>query len=128
MAKKFIMIIDDDPDFVDATKNLLESKGFTVNTAPSSEDGLKIISKNVPDLLLLDVMMTKRDEGLEFSRKLSKDEKLSKIPIIMITGIRKEMNLPFGFEADKEWLPVKAVLEKPVKPEQLLSEIGKIIK
>jgi CheY-like chemotaxis protein len=128
MAKTFIMIIDDDPDFVDATKNLLESNGFTVNTASSSEEGLKVISKNIPDLLLLDVMMTKRDEGFEFSRQLSKDVKLSKIPIIMITGIRKEMNLPFGFDADKEWLPVKAVLEKPVKPEQLLAEIGKIIK
>jgi two-component system alkaline phosphatase synthesis response regulator PhoP len=128
MAEKYIMIIDDDSDFVEATKNLLESKGFTVNTASNSEEGLKIISKNTPDLLLLDVMMTKRDEGFEFSRKLSKDEKLSKVPIIMITGIRKEMNLPFGFEADKEWLPVKAVLEKPVKPEQLLGEIGKIIK
>lgn len=128
MAKKTIMIIDDDPDFVDATKNLLESKGFVVNSAPSSEEGLKIITKTIPDLLLLDVMMTKRDEGFEFSRTLSKDQKLGKIPIIMITGIRKDMNLPFGFEADKEWLPVKAVLEKPVKPEELLTEIGKIIK
>ena len=78
MRLSFIMIIDDDPDFVDATKNLLESKGFTVNTAANSEEGLKAISKNVPDLLLLDVMMTKRDEGFEFSRKLSKDEKLLK--------------------------------------------------
>jgi hypothetical protein len=45
----------------------------------------------------------------------------------MLTGVRKEMNLPFGFEPDEEWLPVKDVLEKPVKPENLLKSIEKNI-
>jgi hypothetical protein len=46
----------------------------------------------------------------------------------MLTGVRKEMNLPFGFEPDADWLPVKAFLEKPVKPEVLLKTIEDNIK
>lgn len=127
MAKK-ILIVDDDADFTEATKNVLESKGFEVFSASNSAEGFKKMKENIPDLLLLDVMMTTKDEGFEFSRKISKDNMLSKVPVIMITGIRKEMNLPFGFEADKDWLPVKIVLEKPIKPELLLSEVNKILK
>jgi CheY-like chemotaxis protein len=126
MAKK-VLIVDDDSDFVEATKGVLESKGFSVSSEGNGKDGLEAMKKSIPDLLLLDVMMTTKDEGFELSRKIAADEKLKKIPVIMITGIRKDMNLPFGFEADKDWLPVAVVLEKPVRPDQLLKEVNKAL-
>jgi hypothetical protein len=46
---------------------------------------------------------------------------------VMITGVRKDLNLPFAFEPDSDWLPVKALLEKPVKPEVLLKTIAEHI-
>jgi CheY-like chemotaxis protein len=76
-----------------------------------------------PDLILLDVMMTTKSEGFSVARELHEDPKLRATPVIMVTGVRKEMSLPFGFEPDGDWLPVKAVLEKPVKPELLLKTI-----
>ena len=79
------------------------------------------------DLILLDVMMIKKTEGFEVARELSKNAKTKHIPIIMMTGIRKELNLPFGFEADQKWLPVKEVLEKPIKPQLLLQAIKKVL-
>ena len=123
-----VLIIDDDPDLVDAMSNLLEAKGYEVNHAPDGEEGLEKAKNDPPDIILLDVMMTRKTEGFDVARSLNKEEKTKGIPIILVTGIRHEMNLPFGFEPDEDWLPVKAVLEKPIKPEVLLKTVEDNIK
>jgi CheY-like chemotaxis protein len=123
MSKKVLMI-DDDPEFVDAISNLLDAKGYEVHTASNGKDGVAKAKAENPDIILLDVMMTTKNEGFNVARELHEDQKLATIPIIIMTGIRREMNLPFGFEPDETWLPVKKVLEKPVKPEVLLSAIS----
>jgi CheY-like chemotaxis protein len=122
MANKVLMI-DDNPEFVEATTNLLEAKGYEVVTAANGKEGLEKAKAVIPDIILLDVMMTTESEGFDVARGVHKEENLKNTPVIIITGIRKEMNLPFGFEPNDEWLPVKAVLEKPVKPDTLLSTI-----
>jgi len=127
MAKKVLMI-DDDPEFVDAISNLLDAKGYTVYTASNGKDGVATAKAEDPDIILLDVMMTTKHEGFDVARELHEDAKTVDTPIIMMTGIRKEMNLPFGFEPDETWLPVKNVLEKPVKPEVLLKTIEENIR
>lgn len=126
MAKKILMI-DDDPEFVDATSNLLDAKGYEVISAPNGKEGLEKAKANKPNLILLDVMMTTKSEGFDVAREMHKIESLKKTPVIMITGVRKEMNLPFGFEPDDTWLPVQQVLEKPVKPDVLLEAVSKAI-
>ncbi|MEQ8224937.1 MAG: response regulator [Candidatus Eremiobacterota bacterium] len=123
-----VLIIDDDPDLVDAMTNLLEAKGYEVNYAPDGEEGLEKAKNDPPNIILLDVMMTRKTEGFDVARSLNKEEKTKGIPIILVTGIRHEMNLPFGFEPDEDWLPVKAVLEKPIKPEVLLKTVEDHIK
>jgi CheY-like chemotaxis protein len=121
-------MVDDDVDLVEAVTTLLESKGYEVISAFNGDDGLKMAREENPNLMLLDVMMTRKDEGFETSRLIVEDPQLKQIPIIMVTGITKEMNLPFKFEPDDTWLPVKAVLEKPVKPEVLLKTIEEHIR
>jgi len=127
MSKKVLMI-DDDPEFVDAISNLLDAKGYEVHTASNGKDGVAKAKAEDPDLILLDVMMTTKNEGFNVARELHEDAKLKETPIIIMTGIRREMNLPFGFEPDEAWLPVKKVLEKPVKPEVLLSAVSENIR
>ena len=127
MAKKVLMI-DDDPEFVDAISNLLDAKGYDVYTASNGQDGVATAKAENPDLILLDVMMTTKNEGFNVARELHDDQKLAETPIIIMTGIRREMNLPFGFEPDETWLPVKKVLEKPVTPEVLLAAITENIR
>ncbi len=127
MANK-VLIIDDDPEIVDAVSNLLDAKGYTVITASNGKDGFEAAKDENPDLILLDVMMSTKSEGFDVARQMKKDERTSDIPIVMVTGVRKEMNLPFGFEPDEEWLPTKAVLEKPVKPELLLKTVAEYIR
>jgi DNA-binding response OmpR family regulator len=127
MAKKVLMI-DDDPEFVEAITNLLDAKGYDVVSAGDGKDGVAKAKQEKPDIILLDVMMTTKSEGFDVARELSKDANLKGTPVVMLTGVRKEMNLPFGFEPDADWLPVKAFLEKPVKPEVLLKTIEDNIK
>ena len=126
MAHK-VLIIDDDADFVEATSNLLDAQGYTTDSAPNGKIGIAKAKEEKPDIILLDVMMTRNTEGFEVARELSKDKKLKNIPVIIITGVRREMSLPFGFEPDDAWLPVKGVLEKPVKPNVLLKTVAQCI-
>jgi two-component system alkaline phosphatase synthesis response regulator PhoP len=126
MAK--ILMIDDDADLVEAFGSLLEAKGYEFISAPNGKEGLEKAKKERPGLILLDVMMTSKTEGFDLARNLHDSAELKDIPVIMVTGIRKDMNLPFGFEPDAEWLPVKGLLEKPVKPEVLLKTVADNIK
>lgn len=118
-----ILVVDDDTEFVEATTMLLEAKGYTVVSAANGEQGYVLAKAEKPSAMLLDVMMTHDSEGFEVARKLKEDPATRNIPVVMITGIRKSKALPFSFEPDEDWLPVKAVLEKPVKPDLLLASV-----
>lgn len=125
---KHILIVDDDPELVEAISTLLEAKGYQVDTAPNGREGFAKAHENPPDLMFLDVMMATKTEGFDIARLLKSDEATKDIPVVMLTGIRKDMNLPFRFEPDADWLPVKTVLEKPVKPEVLLKTVETYIR
>lgn len=127
MAKK-VLVIDDDSDFVESILNLLEARGYAVASASNGKEGVQKAKTEKPDVVLLDVMMTTKDEGFNVARELHAIEGLAGTPVIMVTGVRKEMNLPFGFEPDETWLPVRQILEKPVKPEVLLNAVADALK
>ena len=127
MAKK-VLIIDDDAEYREATTTLLEAKGYEVITAENGEQGFEKAKSLVPDIILLDVMMTHKSEGFDLARSLKQENKTKNVPVIIVSGVRKEMNLPFGFEPDQDWLPVKTVLEKPIKPDALLKAIAENLK
>ena len=122
MAYK-VLVVDDDPEFTEAVTNVLDAKGYDVDSAPNGKIGVAKAKEQKPDIILLDVMMTTKSEGFDVAREIHKDENLKNVPVIIITGVKKEMNLPFGFEPDEAWLPVKGVLEKPVKPDVLLKTV-----
>ena len=123
-----ILIIDDDPEFTASTRDLLEASGYTVAAVEDGEEGLAAARSAPPDLMILDVMMAHDSEGFDVSRRMREDEVLRDIPILMITGIRREMNLPYRFEPDGDWLPVNHLLEKPVPPARLLAEVKNLMK
>ncbi|MDD5131888.1 MAG: response regulator [bacterium] len=127
MAKK-VLIIDDDAEYREATTTLLEAKGYEVITAENGEQGFEKAKSQVPDIILLDVMMTHKSEGFDLARNLKQENITKNVPVIIVSGVRKEMNLPFGFEPDQDWLPVKTVLEKPIKPDTLLKAITENLK
>ena len=85
MAKKVLMI-DDDPEFVEAISNLLDAKGYDVHTASNGKEGVEKAKAENPDIILLDVMMTTKNEGFNVARELHDDQKLKDTPIIIMTG------------------------------------------
>ena len=126
MAK--ILVVDDDVGLVGALTEVLETKGYTVVAAYNGEQGYQKAHEEKPDLILLDVMMTRDNEGFDIARRLKEDPITQHLPVIIVTGIRKAKHLPFSFEPDEDWLPVKAVLEKPVRPEVLLTHIAEALR
>ena len=122
-GKKKILIVDDDKNFSNSVQELLENDGYEVFQAYDGKEGLELATKECPDLMILDVMMANNTEGFEVSREIPKIHELKDMQVIMLTGITKEMNLPFKFEPDETLLPVSTVLEKPVAPARLLDEI-----
>jgi len=126
MAK--ILIIDDDADIVEATKIVLESKGYKVVTAYEGDTGYKKAEEEKPDLIILDVMMKTKDQGFQVSYKLKNNPELSKIPILMLTSIGKETGFKFSKATDEDYLPVDELVEKPIKPKDLLLKVGNLLK
>jgi CheY-like chemotaxis protein len=125
MAK--ILIVDDDVGLAESFAEILAGQGYTPIVAFSGEEGFQKAKAEKPDLVLLDVMMTKDNEGFEVAQRLKADPETQRVPVILITGIRKAKQLPFSFEPDEDWLPVKAVLEKPVAPEALLKHVAEAL-
>ncbi len=125
MAK--ILLVDDDPDFVDATKLILEKSGHKVACARNGDEGWKKAQTENPDLFLLDVMMETPDEGFQLAYKIRGDKKLKAKPILLLTAVGKVTGFKFDKKKDGDFLPVEEYIEKPVKPEVLLDKIGKAL-
>ncbi|MFH0872471.1 MAG: response regulator [bacterium] len=125
MAK--ILLIDDDPDFIEINTALLKKNGFEVISAYDGKQGLEKAKLERPDLIVLDVMMTDRTEGFYTARQLRSEEGTKSIPLVLLTAIHQEEKA-FHFAPDETWLPVDVFLDKPVKPERLLEEIRRQLK
>ena len=125
--KKRILIVDDDVEYVESNKELLEASGYEVLVAHNGTDGLALAKAHKPDLMILDVMMASNTEGFEVARKIPHSPELKGMHILLVTGIRKDMKLPVSFHPDETWLPVDKVFEKPIDPQALLDEIKKRI-
>ncbi|MGC8866524.1 MAG: response regulator [Bacteroidales bacterium] len=123
-----ILLVDDDIDYVFIQKAMLEKEGFQVVTAGDKVSGLERARAEMPNLAILDVMMTTEQEGYEMAREMKKDPALKDIPIIMLTSVDAITGLNLKEMAkDPKWLPVEAYLEKPVQPQQLLGEIKRLL-
>jgi two-component system alkaline phosphatase synthesis response regulator PhoP len=122
MAK--ILIVDDDRELIESVKAVLETQQHQVVVAHDGVEGVAAAKREKPDLMLLDVMMTTDSEGFDVAKRMHADAETRAIPVIMLTGIRRAKNLPFTFEPDPDWLPVKAVLEKPLRPELRLKHVN----
>ena len=128
MAKAKILIADDDPDIRESLQAILETQHYTVVTAVDKADGMEKIQAEKPDLSILDVMMSTWEDGFQMSRELKNDPQFKDMPIIMLTGRKKETGIDFKSTAgDPTWCPVDAYLEKPVEPENLLTEVAKLL-
>ncbi len=126
MAKGKILLIDDDVDFVTMNRAILEHGGYEVCVAFNGREGLETARRQLPDLIVLDVMMEEVTEGFDLSREFRRDPSLSHVPILMATSVNRQLR-PLTFGPDPAWLPVDRFLDKPVPPQILLAEIERLL-
>ena len=124
-----ILVIDDDVQLVDTVETLLESVGYKVSYAYQAERGMDLAREEQPDLILLDIMFAgpPGPDGVEISRRLRQDQELKDIPVIVLSGVKKALDMPVKLAPDETYMPVQAFLEKPFKPDELLAAIEEVL-
>jgi DNA-binding response OmpR family regulator len=118
-----ILIVDDDPDMVEASRIVLERDGHSVEHASNVDDGLQKLAETEPDLLILDVMMEEPDDGLRFARQVRRLG--NKLPILMLTSVNRALGIQIG--RDDEMVPVDEFVEKPVDPATLSAKVKALL-
>jgi len=122
MMKKKILIVDDEPDILDILSYNLEKEGYDLMLANNGEKAISKANEFKPDLILLDIMMPKKD-GIEVCRELRQKSKFSNTYIVFLTARGEEFSEVAGFEAGGDDYVVK-----PIRPRSLMSRIKNILK
>ena len=125
MWDKTVLLVDDDADFVEMNRALLAENGYAVRVAFTGKQCLEEVGRKRPDLIILDMVMESPNDGFDVSRELRNSEVTRTIPLVMITSVND--SIPFRLEPDHTWLPVDAILEKPVDPQLLLAVVNKAL-
>jgi len=118
-----VLIVDDDPDILEAGKLVLENAGHEVGTATNRSGGMQAIRDFQPDLLILDVMMEQPDDGIAMAQELRKQG--FSAPILMLTSIGKVTGLDYG--KNDSVMPVDDYQEKPIDPATLVAKVDELL-
>ena len=119
--KKRVLCIEDEQEMIDLIKLILERRGFEVLGAVGGKEGLEVIRREMPDLILLDLMMPEVD-GWEVYRQMRADEQLKDIPVIVVTAKAQSIDKVLGLHIAK----VDDYVTKPFGPQELLKSINKV--
>lgn len=123
MAGEHIIVIDDDPDVREALTLMLEPAGYRLTCCSTGPEGTTAIRADLPDLILLDIMLASPSEGFHLAYELKKDEALSRIPIIMISAIGQTMGMDYAKELGSDYVPAEKFLDKPLNAETVLEAV-----
>ena len=127
--EKRILVIDDDAQLVDTVKTLLESVGYQVSCAYQAEQGVALARMTRPDLIVMDILFAgpPGPDGVQVSRQLGQDPELKDTPVVILSGVKRVLDMPVKLGPDETYMPVQAFLEKPFKPGELLSKIEQLL-
>ena len=121
-SPKLILCIEDEQEMIDLIRLILSRRGFTVRGANSGEEGLAIIRKEHPDLILLDLMMPDMD-GWEVYQQMKADEATKNIPVIVVTARAQSIDKVLGLHIAK----VDDYIAKPFSPQELLNSVDNVL-
>jgi two-component system alkaline phosphatase synthesis response regulator PhoP len=125
--KAKILLVDDDADFVESTRTVLESKPYDVIVAVDGNDGLRKAKEEKPDLVLLDIIMPVKD-GFTAAEQFKEDPELKKIPVLMLTSFSTKGGETHLARSRGLSLETEDYIDKPVSPQELLKRVEKQLK
>lgn len=120
-----VLIVDDDPDFVEATRIVLESAGFEVMAAANGDEALNALHRRKPALVIMDIMMKGILDGLHASWQIQADPELRTLPILIVSSITSS-DYAEMFPTDEN-IPADNFLSKPVAPDKLIKEVNRLL-
>jgi len=125
---KKILIVDDEPDVHTYVQAILSDGGYIFLTARDGEEGVNVAKAELPDVVILDVQMPKKD-GFQVFEELSRDEATKAIPVIMLTAIAERTGMKFGSETMGEYFGGEPAeyIDKPIDPDGLRAAVEKLI-
>lgn len=127
-AQKRAVVIDDEEDMTTYFSSILEENGFSVRAANNAEDGEKLLREDPPDLICLDLVMPGKTGINLFKTLRRQDEALNSIPLIMITGIKEQLNIDWKEIVSKYRVrKPDGFIEKPVTPERLMRVVNNVL-
>jgi CheY-like chemotaxis protein len=124
MARDTVLLVDDDPVFVDAVAAVLKTR-FDVMTAADGEEALERLAERRPSVIVLDIMMTYQSEGYDLASTLKKNPETASIPILILTGVDKTFELRSRMEGS--WVEVDHFMAKPPDFQKLLDVLQRLI-
>ena len=124
-----ILIVDDDYDFLEINRFILEGAGYGVVTATNPSEAMQRVAEAVPDLVITDLMMTSIDAGFAFSAQLKDDPRTAGVPIIISTSVSSQLGLNFRPESDEDLtkMRVDAYFDKPIGTQALLDKVKELL-
>lgn len=125
--KKTILVVDDDEDFLFQQKVQLEAAGYKVITAGGSKEARELLRSTKPDMAVIDLMMEEMDAGFTLCRDIKKTH--PGCPVVICTGVTSETGMKFDATTGEEraWTMADALLDKPVRFEQLKREMDRLL-
>ncbi len=124
---KYVLVVDDDPDLVEAVSMNLEAKGFEVGKAYDGQEATESLGRRKPDLVILDVMMPRKN-GYELCAEIKGDSALQDIPVILLTAVGSAVNSTTYTHADGMQVEADDYIAKPVDLDKLVSIVEELIK
>jgi len=128
-TKAKILVVDDDLDFIEISKLSLEDQGYQVLSAFNAKEGWKMVEKQKPDLIIMDLMMERLDSGVALSQQIKGHPVYAAIPILMLTSISRDTGMDFTPRtgADLRQLNVDDFSPKPIKVHVLVEKVKKLL-
>ncbi|MEN6452142.1 MAG: response regulator [Thermoguttaceae bacterium] len=125
--KPLVLLVDDDEDFLFQQRVQLQDAGFEVITAQGQAQAEKILADQKPDVAVVDVMMENPDAGFVLCHHIRKNT--PSMPVILVTSVNSETGIDFDMatEENREWIKADVLLSKPIRFEQLLGEIDRLL-
>jgi two-component system, OmpR family, alkaline phosphatase synthesis response regulator PhoP len=125
--KPYILVVDDDPDILDGIVTVLESQPYRLGTARDGKRCMEMIAQEIPNLLILDLLMPRMD-GWGVIREMRSEPRFAHVPIMILTTViedasRRRYELETGMAMD-----VQEYVQKPVKPTELIRCVEKLLK
>jgi len=124
-----ILLVDDDPDFLDVVARILETRGYRVLCATSPGEGFERLAREQPGLVITDLMMSSLDSGFGLARRMKQDARFSRVPVIIVSAVGSQRGFDFRPKTpdELEAMSADAYFAKPVTPKELLAKVDQLL-